>query len=256
MLQNMKDNGVNVRGILLGFLLIIIFVIIGIFIFNMLSINDYVIVSESCIISKKNGQWFQIKEPSDDLLNKKYTVVGDFGTRKNVIINYNEDNNEFYYMDSNYKDLNIDKPYVAFTEKFNKINTTDYNVQFYDSSDDIFIKKAIGDKDINLFTDSLFKYICDLNGDGKKEIIYTTTDKNLNGLSGNYSYIFLVSDGKYIGKLDKDSSKPYMIRGIIDLDGDGNFEIIVSKGDIDISAFNSNYMIFNYKNNIINTLLK
>lgn len=254
MLQNMMDNGINIKRILLVFLLIIFLIIFGVIIFNEMSASDYVIVSESCIISRKNGRWFQIKEISDDLLNKKYTVVGNFGTKKNVIINYNEDNNEFYYMDYSYKDLNIDKPYVAFTKKFDKINTTDYDVKFYDNSDDKFIKEAVGNKIITRFTDSLFKYICDLNSDGKMEIIYTITDKQLDGVSGKYSYIFLVSDGKYIGKLDNDTSKPYMVRGIIDLDGDGNFEIVVSKGDIDISTFSSNYNIYNYKNGKINVI--
>lgn len=243
MLENLKENGINLKVYFLIFIVIVIILTFLISIFNKNNyFKDYIIVSESLILSKKGNTWVQISKIDENILEKKYNVVGDFGKVGGVSINYNKDANEFFYLDKNYKDLELKYPLAAYTNGFKKLKCPEFDVLEYESSDDVFISKAISNREIADFEDSLFKSIYDLDGDGIKESIYTISNYN------DYHTIFLVSGDNYVGKLDSDTSENYMVRSIIDLDGDGIYEIIVSKGDVDISTFDSVYQIYNYKN--------
>ena len=61
---------------------------------------------------------------------------------------------------------------------------------------------------------------------------------------GNFSSIFLVEGDSFAYKLDSDTKSPFLVRNIIDLDGNGKYEIIVSKGTVDVATFDTCYQIY------------
>ena len=101
---------------------------------------------------------------------------------------------------------------------------------------------------------------CDIDGDGISEIFYTITNERLANVDfesasiKNYSTIIMIKNNK-IYKLDTDTSSPFSINDIIDLDGDGKYEIIVSKGVLDTPTFDSCYQIYNFKDDKFERLM-
>ena len=127
LLENLIDNGFNVKKFLIGFsIILIIIIIIVINIIRNLPLNDFIIVSESLILGKRGSKWEQIEKIDDNILSKKYTIVYEGGKKENASINYNKDSNELYYMDDNFKDLNITRSYAAYTDKFKNIKVGNY----------------------------------------------------------------------------------------------------------------------------------
>lgn len=245
------DNGIDVKLIMkylilfIGCLILMIF-----FVINFVLVKRYVIIDESLILIKNGSKWIQVNKYDEDISKYKYSIIGDFGIKNDVMINYNSKNGSWYYTDSDYRDLDVNDVSLAYTDKFEGIKVADVDFSYYDENDDNLLKDVLGDRDISVFRDSVMKNSFDLNGDGKVETIYTFTNTSLNNYKGaKYSSIFGVSDGKVIGVLDDDSKRAYIVRSIADLDGDGNYEVIVSKGSNDVATFNTCYQIYSFKNN-------
>lgn len=235
MLENLKENGVNVK--LIFVVIIFIFLLLLFIIFGIKS-GGYMIINENLILTKKGKEWSQIKKINDSLFKKEYSVYSSKGKTDGVTINYS--NNNFYYYDNMYKDLNLNKVSVAYTKEFKNIKVADYDVSFYDNSDDLYMQEVLKDRDISNFKNSVIKSSFDLDSDGISENIYTMTNMSLAGENEkNYSSIFLVKNDKVIDVLDDDSSQPYLVQNIIDLDGDGKYEVVVSKGTIDNPTFST-----------------
>lgn len=235
MLENLKENGVNVK--LIFVVIIFIFLLLLFIIFGTKS-GGYMIINENLILTKKGNEWSQIKKINDSLFKKEYSVYSSKGNTDGVTINYS--NNNFYYYDKMYKDLNLNKVSVAYTKEFKNIKVADYDVSFYDNSDDLYMQDILKDRDISNFKNSVIKSSFDLDSDGISENIYTMTNMSLAGENEkNYSSIFLVKNDKVIDVLDDDTSQPYLVQNIIDLDGDGKYEVVVSKGTIDNPTFST-----------------
>ncbi len=249
-------ENINLKNILRFFaILILLLVVIFITIVSNKKPTDFIIIDESCILTKKGNKWLQIKELDENILSKKYTLVSKNQIKNNVKINYTKDSNLWTYFDNQYNDLNSKDVLAAYTKKFNKLKVADYSTSYYDENDDEILMKALGDDYSNINKGFIFKYSYDLDNDGTTEIIYTITGQSLSAEDYNSkSTIFLVKNGEVVGKFDNDDS-PYRIISIVDLDGDGFFEVVVNKGDIDMSYFDSCYQIYNFKNGKINRLM-
>lgn len=234
----MLENDFNIKKYLFGGLIIL--AVIVVFIVVIFGKNDgFIIVDESLILTKNGGKLKQLHKIDDEILSKKYTVVGDFGKRENVTIKY--ENDEFYYLNKEYSDLDPKKVFVSYTNNFKGIKVADVDFSYYDDSDEELLSKVLGGKNISNFTNSVLKNSFDLDGDGKYEVIYTLTDV-FDG--GDYSTIFLVRNGEFVKKLDDDVDSPYVVRSIIDIDGDGKYEVIVSKGSYDLADFDTCFQIY------------
>lgn len=239
MLENLKENGINLK-LVFGIFIFFIFLIIFIIVYSKPS--GYLIVDESLIFTKKYGKWSQISSLNKDILSKNYSVYSSAGKTNNVLLNYSS--NEWYYYDKDYTDLSLKKVQVAFTKEFKKLKVAKYDFAFYDDNDDSFINEVIGDKSINDFKNSVIKSSFDLDNDGTIETIYTITNQGLENTKGSFSSIFLVKGDSFVGMLDSDTKEPYLVKNIIDLDGNGKYEVIVSKGTTDVATFDTCSQIY------------
>jgi len=250
MIENLYDNGINVKQILKYlFLIVFCLVLVILFVFNSIFIKKYVIVDESLVLIRNGNKWVKA-DKFDDINDYNYSIVGDFGIKNDVLINYDLKKGAWYYSDKNYSDLNVNNVFVAYTDKFKKIKVADSDFSYYDGNDDELLEMVLGDRDIDIFKDSVMKNSFDLDGDGKIETIYTLTNESSNNFNGaRFSRIFGTSDGKFISKLDDDVKNVYIVRSIIDLDGDGKYEVIVSKGSTDVATPSTCFQIYSYKKN-------
>lgn len=247
MIENLEENGIDVKKIFALFLFV--FLLIGIIIYNMFP-RGYMIIGESLILTKKGNKWVQIKNVNKEVLDKKYSVYSSLGKSDNVILNYTDDS--FYYLNKDYKDLGLKNVYVSYTKDFKGVKPADYSVDFYNENDNTILNEILKDKNIDDFKISIIKSSYDLDKDGKLETIYTLSNESIDfNAEEKYSTIFLVKDNKVIGKLDKDTSEPYLVQGIVDINGDNKYEVIVSKGTIDVATFDTCFQIYSIKNNKI-----
>lgn len=227
---------------------LIIFVILtGFIIFLVVRNNQrgYLIINESFILSKKGNKYVQLEKIEDNIFDEVYNVYnGDL--YHDITIKY--DLNNWYYFDKNYKDLNLNKVSVAYTNYFSDLKVADYDVSYYDEEDDDFIKEIVNSDDFEKYKKSIIKSKFDIDSDGKEEVIYTLTDVELgNESKDSFSAIFLVKDGKVLKIAD--DSKPYYVQAIIDLDGNGKYEIIVSNGTSDFATMDTCYQIYSIAHN-------
>lgn len=248
LIENLRDNlGVKKMRIIFGFLILLIVLII-VLVFNFAydhSPKGYVIVGESVILTKSNGKWVQIKEMNDKILSSKYTVIYDSNKLDDVTINYTEGSNSWIYMDNNYTDIGIKHADIAYTGLFENIKAADYQISYYSPLDNSAIDSVLVGKDFEAYEKSIRKYSYDLDGDGIVEDIFTLSNMSLAGYNGkNYSFIFLARDGKFVRTFNDDTNDYYKVVGIADIDGDNKYEVIVNKGDLDMSYFDSCYQIY------------
>lgn len=245
----MKDaffNDDGYRKYFFGFLIVVVFLIILlVFIFN--KKTSYLIINESSIIAKKGSKISQLDYVNDKMFEDKYNVFSDGNVYEDVTIK--NESLVWYYFDDNYKDLGLTKVSAAYSKEFGKIKVADYDVSYYDESDNDIIKGVIGDKDISEFKNSIIKSSYDLDGDGVVETVYTMNNLNLADSNGDYSYIFLVKNNELVNIIETDSKDSFLIQNIIDLNGDGKFEIIFSKGTNDVVTLDTCIKIYSVKKN-------
>ncbi len=257
MLQNLADNGIDLKKLGLYFLLFLFVIFIIVFLIINSGSKDYLIIKENLILTKRFSKWKQVKRVDDKLLEKKYSVIDEKKYDK-VTLKYNKDYDSWYYLDDSYKDLNLTKVRVAYTKMFKGAKPADYSYSLYDDSDNSIVREALNNKDISKFQNRISKYSFDLDNDGTLDTIYTLTNESLAVTDDNeekYSAIFLAANGKFVNFLDDDHSKPYRLIDIVDIDNDGKYEVIVNKGDLDLSYFDSCYQIYKINGNKISRIM-
>ena len=212
-------------------LIVVLIFIICIFVFNRKT--DYLIINESTVFTKKGSKLKQVDYVKDKMLEGDFNVFSDGKKYKNVTIKY--DSLVWYYFDEDYKDLGLTKVSAAYSKGFKGLKVADYDVSYYEESDNDIIKSIFGDKDISGIENSVIKSSFDLDGDGIVETIYTLNkydlDLDLDELS---SYIFIVKNDELMGIIKKNINDTYLVQNIIDIDNDGNYEILFSEGTNDV----------------------
>lgn len=242
-----NENGYK-KYIVFFLFLIFIFIILIYFVFFRSS-NKYMIINESSIITKTALGYKQIKNFDNRLLRKKYNVYSDGDLYENVSIK--RDSYMWYYFNDNYEDLELNKVSFAYTNNFKGVSAADYDVSYYSDEDDEIIKSIIGEKDVSDYKDTVIKSSFDLDNDGTDEIIYTMNDLNVSDNEG-LALIFIVKNGKVFKKLGSDSKDAFLVQNIIDIDGNGKYEIFVSKGTNDVVTFDTCMQIYSMNKRILN----
>jgi hypothetical protein len=159
--------------------------------------------------------------------------------------------NKWFFLKNDYDEEDVSNFRYAFTG-FDDIKPANYSWQFYDSTDSEYLLSYLNSNDAGLsssFEPYTSKITYDFNNDGKEETIYTTTNVNLSeDVKKKFSGIFMVSDKK-ITNIESNSDSPYQVREILDLDNDNEYEMIVSKGTIDVPTFDACYQIYKLQDN-------
>jgi len=235
------------KQLIIGIIILILFIIVVIivnFIINYKP-NKYLIIKDNIILEKTSKGWEQLTKVNPDILKQKYTV--DTGNKKyeNSQLNYASD--VWYYIDENYKNIDGSSVRIAYS-KMDDIRLADYIIEDIDETDYEIMETLLeeeGYKNTNSFLNNTQKIVLDLDNDGNNETIYTTTNASLEYTGEEeISIMFLVKNDQIVQVIDTNTSGPYTIMEILDLDNDGKYEMIVNKGDIDIMSFDSCYQIY------------
>lgn len=247
------------RNMVIACIILILTVIFALF-FNRFIRNDgvkssnkYFIFGDYLILQKTNTSWIQKGEFDKKLANLTYTITN--GKRYLSDVKLEKATPSFWYFyDKNYNQINMKdfrcagyglRCKLAYYERDNTVlASNDENIDNFLNNENITRKREyIGSK-----------IITDLNGDGENEFIYTITNFSLaDAISKVKGYLFIVSDGNIV-RINEIDNNSFNVMDIADLNNDGIYEIIVSKGVKDIPNFNSCYLIYKFKNN--NLVLK
>ena len=236
------------KQIIIG-LIILVIIIIGIIIVNSISNkkennNSYLIAGNTIVFQKIGNNWHQITEITDNILNQKYTVKTNNKTYKNSNVSYAS--NMWYYMDKDYKD--IQNVQVAYTN-MNDITPATFQGAWASSADTKTLQTVLNRNDIANFLNNTRLISFDFDQDGTDEVIYTTTNASLSYTGESEKNLIFMIKGGQIQKIEENDSDTYMVMNIMDLDNDNNYEMIVSKGSIDIKTLDTCYQIYKMKDN-------
>lgn len=245
------DNGLfNENGyknyIYLGVFIIFLLIVFLFFLFRG-GKDSYLIVNESTIIKKEGFKYKQINSLDTKILNGNFNVYSDGEFYKDVVIK--NKSNEWYYFDKDYNDLDLNKVSLAYTKTFDGLKEASYDVSFYDENDDEVLSEVLKVDDISAYKNSIIKSSFDIDNDGVVETIYTINNFSLNDSDGNFSFIFLSRNGKLVKIIDKDSNDSFLVQNIVDIDGNGKYELLVSKGTNDVVTYDTCMKIYSINKN-------
>lgn len=210
--------------------------------------GKYLIIGSSLIYQKSGNDWIQLKEFDERISDKTFTVYD--GTKKieNVILQYTSD--KWYFFDEEYNDLSISDFKLAFNSK-DDIIPGEYSSNLVSKSElftSILKDNDVSSKEKNKLFGSYVDF--DFDKDGKEERIYTASNVNLSSVPDkNISVLFMASKDKISQMINEGGEDPFHIYSVADIDEDGVYELIVTKGVIDMPFFDSCYQIYKFKNN-------
>ncbi len=237
------------KGALKFAFVIFFIIIIGAVIYSVVSkggTDKYLIINETVIFEKGKNDFKQLTKPTESVLKQKYTVYSDSGVTEDVSLQYTSNN--WYYFNKSYKDLELKK--VRLATNIDGISLASYESSYYDDNDYSVLSTSLGKSGvtkIDSFKNQTRKISCDFDNDGVNEIIYTTTNYSLSFVDEvNVSKMFMVKNGSVVQEIAKNESSPYSVIEVLDLDSDGNYEMVVSKGAVDIKSFDTCYQIYKF----------
>lgn len=239
-----NENGYK-KYIYLGVFSIFLLIVFLFFLFS--GKDSYLIINESTIIKKDGFNYKQLNSFKKRISDGKFNVYSDGELYENVDIK--NKSNEWYYFDKDYNDLDLKKVSLAYSKSLNKLKEANYDVSFYDESDDVVLNEVLKGENISNYKDSVIKSIFDLDGDGTVETIYTINDFALSDSNGSSAYIFLVRNNKLVKVIENDKNQSFLVQNIVDIDGDGKYELFVSKGTNDVVTYDTCMKIYTINKN-------
>ncbi len=246
------ETNKNIKiGIIILIVVIVLIILVVIFkpIFANHHSSKYLIIDGTLILEKNGKGWDQITKVNDDILKQKYNVYADDEIYKESTLSYTS--NQWYYMDKNYKNIDADKVRVAYSGE-EKIGIANYDKSYYSQNDENVLREALAKDNvtnIDNFTNSTRKVTYDFDGDGIEESIYTTTNKSLEySPETKVSQLFATKNGQVTQVIASSANTPYFIREVLDINEDGKYEFIVTKGMVDIPTFDTCYQIYGLDN--------
>lgn len=233
----------------IGAVFIVLYIIMAIFIGNHeFGVTDnYLLVDNYLLWHEKGGKWYQETDVNNNLMKQKFTVLT--GEDKYTAYKVQYVDSSWYFFDKNYNELDNDFR-IAYSGDL-KLNLTNYEVEYYESSDDVFIKKVAkpeSKSQFEAYRQSVNKVTYDIDNDGTLETLYTINSFSFDVKSYDFdSYMFIVKNDKIVSKIK--SSKTFSLIEILDLDNDSNNEIIVLIGNTDNPTLEDCYNIYKIKDN-------
>lgn len=209
--------------------------------------DGYLIVGDSLIYQKANGDFEQLGDVPD-LSNFNFTVYNGDNKVEDVKIQYNS--NKWYFFDDDYNEYEFDDFRIAYTDNLD-IKPSANRIQGYDDSDDVYIKKVVqtdNNEALQSYRNSLKKLDIDYDGDGKEETLYTITNFSYEVTDYDMiAYLFIVDNGKVEVVESKEGLSSFTMIDSLDMMSDGKYEVIVANEIIDVPTFDSCYRIYGLK---------
>lgn len=244
-------NKKNVRFIIIIVILFIIYMIVASFLVNKKDNNaiNYLVVGDALIWKETDGKWYQMKDYDDEIGNNEYWVYDGNNVSKANSAQYT--NYKWYFFDKNYNQINDENFRFAYSGD-DKMKAANYQISNYESSDDSVIKEVTNETDeskLNLYQTSLQKIEYDFNGDGQNETVYTFSDYIMDVVDYvPQNYLVLTKNNKVMDVIKTKNGNISNLVDVLDLDFDDKYELIISKGVVNLPTFDSCYQIYKIEN--------
>lgn len=254
MKNDVKDKK-NIRLIIIIIILFIIYMIVAFFLVNRKDkdLTNYLIVGDALIWHENDGKWYQLKDYNDEVGKKSYWVYNGNDVSKANSVQYT--NYKWYFFDKNYNQMNDDNFRLAYSGD-KQIKVANYQVGSYESSDDNVIEEVTKETDearLNLYKTSLQKIEYDFDNDGNMETIYTFSDYVLDIMDYEpQNYLVFVKNNKVMDIIKTKKNNTLNFVDVLDIDFDGNYELIISRGIVNLPTFDSCYQIYKIDGSKIN----
>lgn len=214
------------------------------------SSNSYLYVGDYLIWNYDHGKFKQLTKAPEGVQEYDFVVYDGMNRKEAQMAQYS--NNSWYFFTKDYGDINVKNFRLAYTG-MDDIAILNYKLERYELSDSQYISQVNNTKneeELLAFQNSLIKVKVDLDSDQEDEILYTMSSYSLD-MPTTYqemkSYLFLVDDNKVSIINQSKDMQPFDIIEILDLNDDGHYEIIASKGRLDIPALDDCYQLYEYK---------
>lgn len=206
--------------------------------------DKYLIIGSSVIYQKTTTGWKQIKSVNKKIQNQKYSVVSNGQNFDDLSLQFVD--NKWYFLDNDYNDVDIDGNFVAFSN----LNVDVANFEEEDVSYDQFQSQMLElmGEDISKIDDyNFYKINIDINNDGVSETIYYASNFMFDSVDYTmHSGYFYLSGGK-LSKIITTEDYDLSIEGIVDMDNDGNYELVIADEVLNQTTFDSSYVIYKLK---------
>ncbi len=206
--------------------------------------TDYIVIGNSLIYKRNGKNLVQLDEVPSDISDQKFTVYSGTNKIENVKLQYS--NNEWYFFDEDYNQIEANDFKVAFTG--NDVKAANYTVGYYDGMHGDVLEDLLSKNELSLnstFEKFTSYYEFDFDDDGEDERIYTTTNVSLSEAADKYySAIYMVKNDNLSQVISSNSNKPYSVYSILDIDNDGKWELVVAVDSVDVTTFDMCYQIY------------
>lgn len=212
--------------------------------------KSYIFVKDFLLWHVDDGEYKQLSEIPSDIENQSFVIFN--GDDKIEVSRSQFLNGKWYFFDDDYKEVDVNDFRLAYTGINKDIEVANYNSETYDVDDDEIINLAVNDVDymrLQVMRSSLQKIYIDIDNDGQDEAIYTFTDNKLDVLDYTpVSYLVLSKNGRVLDKINLTGKEyGFDVQEIADIDGNGDYELIVSNNAINVPTTDSCYQIYNVK---------
>ena len=237
----------NIKFIIIIIFLFIIYMFFAFFLVNQKDDDmvNYLIIGDTLIWQEDSDKWYQLNDYNDKMNNNRYWVYNGNDVLKAQNVQYN--NYKWYFFDENYNQINNDNFRLAYSGK-EKIEVANYQEKNYESSDEDIISEVTKESDekrIDVYRKSLNKIEYDFDNDGTTEVIYTFSDYVLDVMSyDSKNYMVLTKNNKVVDVIKTVNNNILSFVEILDIDFDGQYEVVVSQGVINVPTFDSCYQIY------------
>lgn len=241
----------NIKFIIIIIFLFIIYMFFAFFLVNRKDDNvvNYLIIGDALIWQENSDKWYQLND-YNDMMNNNYWVYNDNDILKAQNVQYS--NYKWYFFDENYNQVNNDNFRLAYSGK-EKMKVANYQEENYESIDEDIISEVTKESDeekVDLYRKSLKKIEYDFDNDGTTEVIYTFSDYVLDVMSYSpENYMVFTKNNKVVDVIKTDNNDILSFVEILDIDFDDQYEIVVSKGVINVPTFDSCYQIYEIGDN-------
>jgi len=221
----MKDNKKTIKIIVIVSTICILYLLIAMLLNNkdiMATVRPtYLVGGNEFVWKKENGKW--VDASFSEINNVKFNIYYNFNSKKSGYIGFDRINT-YIKEDKEYKKKNFK---IAISN--DDLVLPSYNVSNFVVGDNEFALSLLDNTYFNL---TLFKgteISVDLDNNNVEDTLYLVSNLNENNTNGGVSKIFVVENEKIKQVIIDSGIYWYELNGIVDLDGDGKYEIILKK---------------------------
>lgn len=233
--------------------IILIYVMIVFFISGKTPIENtkgqYLVVGDCLAWQYKDKKWQDIDNINKSFEGQQFTVIGNNYTYNSLSMQLDSKNN-WYFLQKNLKEIKLNDFRMAYTNLKIIPKLAKYNLEDMDSSDNIFLRSVLKKYDVKDYSPFWYakKVVLDFDKDGQKEVLYAIANYTFDVVSGEkFAAIYLTKGDNLIQVLGHSAGEPYKIVDIMDLNGDGTDELIISYNIKDVCSLDSCYLLFTMK---------